>query len=844
MIDFKKRLVSTPVQKPVDPIALYETLDRASDKGPLRPAQDAILKSWHADRRSEKDIILKLHTGQGKTLIGLLMLQSKMNECAGPAVYLCPNNFLIEQTCAQATQFGIKYCIARDGDLPSEFLDGTSILITSVQKMFNGRTKFHLGSHSLKVDYIVMDDAHACVDSIRDAFLVHLSKDTSAYQRLIELFSEALRKQGAGTFSDIEAGEFDAILPVPYWEWQEKQTETLEILSAAVREDEKQTEKTGLWFVWPLVKNSLKDCQCVVSGRSLEISPYLPQLEQFRSFWNAKCRVFMSATVSNDAFLIRGLRLPLSALTNPLVYSQERWSGEKMILIPSLIHEELDRSRIVNYLGQRVPNRRHGVVGLCPSVKRTIDWGNCGSVVATRDTLRGEVERLRSGEYDAPLIIVNRYDGIDLPDGMCRILVLDSKPYSENLADLYEEDCRATSDITSMRLARVIEQGLGRSVRGEKDYCAIVLIGAELVRFVRSPQAREYLSRQTRGQIEIGLEIAEVAAEDILNGTAPLQSLQNLISQCLKRDVGWKEFYVERMNAISIGCSSTKAFSVFKKELDAELHYRGGNYEEAKKTLQSIIDNDVTEDCDRYWYLQEMARMTFPMSKSESDTYQLDAYRGNMNLMQTRNGIKYEQLLVVGQKRAERIIMWLRAKSDHEQLRLDVNEMLSNLEFGVKADKFEKAFRELGVALGYSSERPDKEWKKGPDNLWCVASGEYLLVECKNEADPHRTEINKHESGQMNNSLAWFKKHYNGATSTNIMIIPAKKLNSAAGFSDKVSIMTNTMLRRFRLSIKGFFDEFAAFELNDLSEKKVHELLITHDLTTDKILSSYAVDPV
>src|SRR4030095_16697878 len=40
-------------------------------------------------------------------------------------------------------------------------------------------------------------------------------------------------------------------------------------------------------------------------------------------------------------------------------------------------------------------------------------------------------------------------------------------------------------EVTAMRTARTIEQGLGRSVRGEKDYCAIILTGADLIRRIR-----------------------------------------------------------------------------------------------------------------------------------------------------------------------------------------------------------------------------------------------------------------------------------------------------------------------------------------------------------------------
>src|ERR1700722_509431 len=117
MVNFKNRLAGKGAQKQTDPIRLYDTLDRAHDKGPLRPAQLAVLKEWLGNHQNTRDIIVKLHTGQGKTLIGLLILQARLNAQSGPAVYLCPNNFLIEQTCEQAKQFGIATCVANP-DLP------------------------------------------------------------------------------------------------------------------------------------------------------------------------------------------------------------------------------------------------------------------------------------------------------------------------------------------------------------------------------------------------------------------------------------------------------------------------------------------------------------------------------------------------------------------------------------------------------------------------------------------------------------------------------------------------------------------------------------------------------
>ena len=102
-----------------------------------------MLTDWFSHHHSTRDVIVKLHTGQGKTLIGLLILQSRLNAGKRPVVYLCPDHFLIDQTCEQAKQFGIRTCTT-EGDLPEEFANGNRILVTSVQKLFNGLTKFGL----------------------------------------------------------------------------------------------------------------------------------------------------------------------------------------------------------------------------------------------------------------------------------------------------------------------------------------------------------------------------------------------------------------------------------------------------------------------------------------------------------------------------------------------------------------------------------------------------------------------------------------------------------------------------------------------------------------------------
>ncbi len=833
MVDFKKRLAIKDLPKLIDPIQIYDTLDRASDKGPLRPAQLAVLSEWHENRRTERDVILKLHTGQGKTLVGLLLLQSKLNDNAGPAVYLCPNNFLINQTCTQAEQFGVSFCLPdHDGSLPFEFLEGKRILITSIQKLFNGRTKFGTGPQSVSVSTVLMDDAHACIDVIREALSIRITGDEGVYGELRNLFSSPLQDQGMGTFAEISNGNPDALLLVPYWHWRDGQAEVVNILA-------KHVDSKSIKFAWPLLRDMLAECQCIISGNSLEISPYLPPLNLFGSYYSAKHRVFMSATVTDDSFLIRGLGLSPTTVKNPLLFKDERWSGEKMILIPSLIDQSLDRSTVVARFAKPVDKRRIGFVALVPGFGWTKDWEAYGATVATKITIDSEIEKLKAGNCDSTLVVANRYDGIDLPDSACRVLIMDSKPHGQRLVDRYTEGCRSTSEVTAMRTARTIEQGLGRSVRGEKDYCAIVLTGPELVKTIRAKTSRRYLSNQTNTQIDIGLEIAEMAEEDTEGGKKAMAALIALINQCLRRDAGWKEFYVERMDKVTVGEPSGSILDLFQKEFEAEKRYQGGDVEGAIKTLQSLIDEQITDESDRGWYLQEMARYKYRHSKAESNKLQIAAHRKNRFLLKPQVGMEVSKIAAISQRRIENIISWVKQFDNYEELSIAVEDILGSMTFGTLADRFEGAVDNLAKALGFVGQRPDKEWKEGPDNLWALRDNEYLLLECKSHVQLTRSEINKGETEQMNSSCAWFGRHYSGSQATNVMIIPTNRLANAAALTHDVKVMQGKSLTKLQENVRKFFAEFKDLDFQDLSEKKVQEYINAHALSVDSIKNDY-----
>ena len=487
MVDFKKKLGLKSIEKKVDPVEIYDELDRRSEAGPLRPVQKEVLEDWWLHRKDDKDLILKLHTGQGKTLIGLLMLQSKLNQNKGSCLYICPNVYLVRQTCQEADKFGIGYVTFDESNsLPDSFLNSEKILITHVQKVFNGKSIFGIGGKFTKVNTIILDDSHACIDFINESFKIKIDSSDDLYQQLLQLFEDDLREQGEGSFFEIKSGGSTTLLPVPYWSWQDKKSEVIQILL-------KHIKNSKVSFTWDLIKDKIDNCQCFFSGKELEISTFLSPINQFGTFSKAEHRILMSATTQNDSFFLRGLGLNIQSITSPLIPKQEKWSGEKMILIPSLIHEQLNRDTIIFEFAKPNATRKSGLVAITSSFKKAKVYEDQGATVAKSTNIFEEVNKLKMGEYDKGLVVANRYDGIDLPDDSCRILIIDSMPYSDSLTERYEEECRSNSDLTNIRSAQKIEQGLGRSVRGEKDYSAILVIGDELVKFLKSRSTRIWL---------------------------------------------------------------------------------------------------------------------------------------------------------------------------------------------------------------------------------------------------------------------------------------------------------------------------------------------------------------
>ncbi|MBF4328482.1 DEAD/DEAH box helicase, partial [Vibrio anguillarum] len=108
MLDFSRLGGTNPVDSSFNPREIFQALPKVSGKFQYpRDVQSQVWTKWY-ERRNSNNLVIKMNTGGGKTSVGLLVLKSCLNEKKGPAVYVVPDNYLVDQVVLEAKELGIE----------------------------------------------------------------------------------------------------------------------------------------------------------------------------------------------------------------------------------------------------------------------------------------------------------------------------------------------------------------------------------------------------------------------------------------------------------------------------------------------------------------------------------------------------------------------------------------------------------------------------------------------------------------------------------------------------------------------------------------------------------------
>ena len=219
-------------------------------------------------------------------------------------------------------------------------------------------------------------------------------------------------------------------------------------------------------YVWPFLRDNLAFCHCLFSRRSVTITPIFPPVDLLPTFEDCPRRIYMSATIADDSEIVRAFAASADAVGKPITSTSLAGVGERMILIPELM--KLGGAAItpmVKQIATKLAERKQGAVILSPSGPAAEKWADIATYPSTTKDVAEQIGQMQAGLSFGPIVLANRYDGIDLAGNACRFLVMDNLPQGTSDYDLYRMNVVADSAVSSL-LAQRIEQGIGRGTRG------------------------------------------------------------------------------------------------------------------------------------------------------------------------------------------------------------------------------------------------------------------------------------------------------------------------------------------------------------------------------------------
>ena len=809
-------------EQPTNPREIFALLDKDPRFEFLRDVQADILDGWYQNRE-QRDAVVKLDTGGGKTTSGLLMLQSSLNEGVHPAVYLTPDKYLTEQVISEATALGIE---ATDDEDDPRIRVGSAIYVTNVFKLFNGRSIFGVGRAGAKlpIGAIIIDDAHACLATVSNQYRIRLKSGHKAYEEIGSLFESALKRQSMAATMAIKSGDPQDYLEVPFWDVQEKAEDLLKILY-------RHRETSDLMFALPLLKDNLRLCRVVISGGEVEIEPLFPLPSMIPSFQNAKRRIYMSATLADDSVFVTHFGAMPETLGAPVTPSVANAMGDRMILLPREINRELTRQDIKALLVDLASERN--CVVIVPSKRVADDWRDVANEILIGDEVSPGVARLRAGHVGL-VILVNRYDGVDLPQDACRVLVIDGLPEANSLVERVDNVILGSGTVGLRRQVERIEQGMGRGVRSVDDHCVVLLLGARLTERLLSTEGKPLLSNATRVQIDIAQKLAAQSQG------GSLADLRETMMLCLERKKIWTEG--SRRARASIrpdGNLRLDATSVaLRQAFDlASLDNDRAAVAEVQTQVKQAVDPGL-----KAWLLVREALHTQSFDPTAAQARLGKARTHNRQVLRPLIGVDYDALKCREIRQAEASQKYLlKLLEAYDRVRF-VDALAEDLRFRPDtSEPFEQGIDDAARLIGLSSQRPEKLYGEGPDNLWHLFEDHFAVIECKNGVQS-KDGIAKKDLGQLQQSMTWFGRHYGVAEATPIIIHPHAKAGATASVPPGARVINPQDLKNFNLALKSFVEALAADESAIRNVERIASLLASRNLQADLLVECFSRD--
>ncbi len=445
--------------------------------GGLRLAQDNVLSQYAALPDTDTaDVGIELPTGEGKTLIGLLLADWALDEGMTVA-YLTGTKQLTQQVLEQAGRFDdLPVHAFAGGQYPGaallDYHQAQAVGVMNYWVYFNSSPKVK------PAKLVIFDDAHLAEQPLSGMYTVRIDRKATGGRGLYEKLCDLVLQHAPSGYPTLRAlrdGAAPAGSPpelIAFNDWAQVADTASEMIAGSAY----LCDNRGPAIAWRTVAPNATRCGVLVGPTGIEIRPYHPPTQTHPGYSSSARRVYLSATLGRAGDLQRRLGVkPVTAIDTP-AYMRTTATGRRTFAINPGSEPALSGAPLRFALAQSDAAAQDGpgrVAWLCASGKEADE------VQALLEDRGLPVFPFRAGDdtpFDtwrvtdrAHLVTAGRFDGLDLAGDTCRLVVIPSVPAASSEFERFAVAYLGDASFMRHRIGQRVTQALGRANRSGDD---------------------------------------------------------------------------------------------------------------------------------------------------------------------------------------------------------------------------------------------------------------------------------------------------------------------------------------------------------------------------------------
>jgi Type III restriction enzyme, res subunit len=483
-----------------------EAFDSAKFKE-LRPGQRQVLSAYAANHLDTSDLAIEMPTGEGKTLLALLIADLALDQGRSVA-YLTGTRQLAERAEEEAEKLGLDTVRFASKDYGGAKLDdyhqAQAVGVMNYWVYFNSKPV------PKPADLVIFDDAHLAEQPLSSLQTLHIPDKVGPARALYRTVCDLVVAH-TDAYAGLQAMRDGTAQPgtppelLSFSDWAAVATAARDAVEASAYVGEKEIK-----YVWPKVRDYLNRCGVLIGPSGIEIRPYHPPTALNAGYSQAKQRLYLSATLGSMDDLQRrvgGGRITRLVTEEPLPLGA---TGERLLVLNPSGDQPTD-DHVLDWALDQVAAAGGRAAWLCAS------HAEADALQARLISLGHTVYRLRPGDDDmvdawswAPsgeLVTAGRYDGLDLPGDICKLVIITTVPQASSEFERFVVAYLGDASFMRHRVGQRVTQALGRANRTITDRSMYLGLDPTFAQILADPAVRASIPNGTQATVRAALEL-------------------------------------------------------------------------------------------------------------------------------------------------------------------------------------------------------------------------------------------------------------------------------------------------------------------------------------------------